>query len=137
MSSTCVLDRCSRPVSMASRLPGVPKPFRSGLQTGAGRGAEIPWARVGLCAKNHQLGSHRFTPGVGVLVRSEPDGVAEDAVVGSPEAPSGSTDEDTPESSISPDGDSGERFLPSGNEAGTAPGDRGFRPDVEGLRGVA
>jgi len=70
-------------------------------------------------------------------VRSEPDGVAEDAVVGSPETPSGSTDEDTPESSISPDGDSGERFLPSGNEAGTAPGDRGFRPDVEGLRGVA
>ena len=30
-----------------------------------------------------------------------------------------------------------ERFLPSGDEAGTAPGDRPFRPDVEGLRAVA
>ena len=30
-----------------------------------------------------------------------------------------------------------ERFLPSGDEAGTAPGDRRFRPDVEGLRAVA
>ncbi len=29
------------------------------------------------------------------------------------------------------------RFLPSGDEAGTAPGDRKFRPDVEGLRAVA
>lgn len=29
------------------------------------------------------------------------------------------------------------RFLPSGDEAGTAPGDRAFRPDIEGLRGVA
>jgi len=31
----------------------------------------------------------------------------------------------------------GERFLPLGDEAGTAPGDRPFRPDVEGLRAVA
>src|ERR1700674_4333621 len=30
-----------------------------------------------------------------------------------------------------------ERFLTSGDEAGTAPGDRRFRPDVEGLRAVA
>ena len=30
-----------------------------------------------------------------------------------------------------------ERFLPSGEEAGTAPDDRRFRPDVEGLRAVA
>lgn len=30
-----------------------------------------------------------------------------------------------------------ERFLASGDEAGTAPGDRRFRPDVEGLRAVA
>jgi peptidoglycan/LPS O-acetylase OafA/YrhL len=30
-----------------------------------------------------------------------------------------------------------ERFLPSGNEAGTAPEDRSFRPDVEGLRAIA
>jgi peptidoglycan/LPS O-acetylase OafA/YrhL len=30
-----------------------------------------------------------------------------------------------------------ERFLPLGDEAGTAPGDRPFRPDVEGLRAVA
>jgi peptidoglycan/LPS O-acetylase OafA/YrhL len=30
-----------------------------------------------------------------------------------------------------------ERFLASGNQAGTAPGDRRFRPDVEGLRAVA
>jgi peptidoglycan/LPS O-acetylase OafA/YrhL len=30
-----------------------------------------------------------------------------------------------------------ERFLPSGDEAGTAPEDRPFRPDVEGLRAVA
>jgi len=30
-----------------------------------------------------------------------------------------------------------ERFLPSGEEAGTAPEDRAFRPDVEGLRAVA
>jgi peptidoglycan/LPS O-acetylase OafA/YrhL len=30
-----------------------------------------------------------------------------------------------------------ERFLPSGDEAGTAPSDRKFRPDVEGLRAVA
>jgi len=30
-----------------------------------------------------------------------------------------------------------ERFLPSGEEAGTAPDDRKFRPDVEGLRAVA
>ena len=29
------------------------------------------------------------------------------------------------------------RFLSSGEEAGTAPGDRRFRPDVEGLRAVA
>ncbi len=29
------------------------------------------------------------------------------------------------------------RVLPSGDEAGTAPGDRSFRPDVEGLRAVA
>jgi peptidoglycan/LPS O-acetylase OafA/YrhL len=29
------------------------------------------------------------------------------------------------------------RFLRSGDEAGTAPGDRTFRPDVEGLRAVA
>ncbi len=29
------------------------------------------------------------------------------------------------------------RFLESGDEAGTAPGDRKFRPDVEGLRAVA
>ena len=29
------------------------------------------------------------------------------------------------------------RFLPSGDEAGTAPEDRPFRPDVEGLRAVA
>jgi hypothetical protein len=29
------------------------------------------------------------------------------------------------------------RFLASGDEAGTAPGDRKFRPDVEGLRAVA
>ena len=31
----------------------------------------------------------------------------------------------------------GDRFLSSGDEAGTAPGDRRFRPDVEGLRAVA
>jgi peptidoglycan/LPS O-acetylase OafA/YrhL len=30
-----------------------------------------------------------------------------------------------------------ERFLPSGDEAGTSPDDRRFRPDVEGLRAVA
>ena len=30
-----------------------------------------------------------------------------------------------------------DRILPSGDEAGTAPGDRPFRPDVEGLRAVA
>ena len=30
-----------------------------------------------------------------------------------------------------------ERFLVSGDEAGTSPGDRPFRPDVEGLRAVA
>jgi peptidoglycan/LPS O-acetylase OafA/YrhL len=30
-----------------------------------------------------------------------------------------------------------DRFLRSGDEAGTAPGDRTFRPDVEGLRAVA
>ena len=29
------------------------------------------------------------------------------------------------------------RVLPSGDEAGSPPGDRAFRPDVEGLRGVA
>src|SRR5580692_991944 len=29
------------------------------------------------------------------------------------------------------------RYLPSGDEAGTAPADRAFRPDVEGLRAVA
>jgi peptidoglycan/LPS O-acetylase OafA/YrhL len=32
---------------------------------------------------------------------------------------------------------SGQRLLPSGDEAGTAPGDRRFRPDVQGLRAVA
>ncbi len=31
----------------------------------------------------------------------------------------------------------GERFLASGDESGTAPRDRSFRPDVEGLRAVA
>jgi peptidoglycan/LPS O-acetylase OafA/YrhL len=30
-----------------------------------------------------------------------------------------------------------QRYLPSGDEAGTAPADRAFRPDVEGLRAVA
>jgi peptidoglycan/LPS O-acetylase OafA/YrhL len=30
-----------------------------------------------------------------------------------------------------------QRYLPTGDEAGTAPGDRVFRPDVEGLRAVA
>ncbi|HTT87633.1 MAG TPA: acyltransferase, partial [Acidimicrobiales bacterium] len=30
-----------------------------------------------------------------------------------------------------------DRLLPSGDEAGTAPEDRAFRPDVEGLRAVA
>lgn len=30
-----------------------------------------------------------------------------------------------------------DRLLPSGDEAGTAPGDRKFRPDVQGLRAVA
>jgi peptidoglycan/LPS O-acetylase OafA/YrhL len=30
-----------------------------------------------------------------------------------------------------------DRFLPSGSESGTAPGDRSFRPDVEGLRAVS
>ena len=29
------------------------------------------------------------------------------------------------------------RLLASGDEAGTAPGDRRFRPDIEGLRAVA
>ncbi|HVA06714.1 MAG TPA: acyltransferase [Acidimicrobiales bacterium] len=32
---------------------------------------------------------------------------------------------------------SDERYLASGDESGTAPGDRSFRPDVEGLRAVA
>jgi peptidoglycan/LPS O-acetylase OafA/YrhL len=31
----------------------------------------------------------------------------------------------------------GALYLPSGDEAGTAPEDRPFRPDVEGLRAVA
>jgi peptidoglycan/LPS O-acetylase OafA/YrhL len=30
-----------------------------------------------------------------------------------------------------------ERYLPTGDEAGTAPEDRAFRPDIEGLRAVA
>lgn len=39
---------------------------------------------------------------------------------------------------IQPDsGPTGEQSLPSGEESGTAPGDRRFRPDVEGLRAVA
>lgn len=38
--------------------------------------------------------------------------------------------------SIPPEQGSG-RFLDSGDEAGTAPGDRKFRPDVEGLRTIA
>jgi len=33
--------------------------------------------------------------------------------------------------------DRSSRFLASGDEAGTAPEDRGFRPDVEGLRAIA
>ena len=33
--------------------------------------------------------------------------------------------------------DTESRFLQSGDEAGTAPGDRKFRPDVEGLRAIA
>ncbi len=31
----------------------------------------------------------------------------------------------------------GERFLSSGDESGSAPSDRRFRPDVEGLRAIA
>jgi hypothetical protein len=31
----------------------------------------------------------------------------------------------------------GGRFLETGDEAGTAPEDRAFRPDIEGLRAVA
>ena len=30
-----------------------------------------------------------------------------------------------------------ERLLPSGDEAGTAPEDRAFRPDIQGMRAVA
>ena len=33
--------------------------------------------------------------------------------------------------------DAADRNLPSGDEAGTPPGDRKFRPDVEGLRAIA
>jgi peptidoglycan/LPS O-acetylase OafA/YrhL len=35
------------------------------------------------------------------------------------------------------DSESTSRFLVSGDQAGTAPGDRKFRPDVEGLRAIA
>jgi peptidoglycan/LPS O-acetylase OafA/YrhL len=43
-----------------------------------------------------------------------------------------------PELQDEPDGPSAvERLTPAGDEAGTAPGDRLFRPDVEGLRGFA
>ena len=35
------------------------------------------------------------------------------------------------------EGPADDRFLRSGDESGTAPGDRRFRPDVEGLRAVA
>jgi len=38
---------------------------------------------------------------------------------------------------VSETSDVDERFLPTGDEAGTAPADRRFRPDVEGLRAVA
>jgi peptidoglycan/LPS O-acetylase OafA/YrhL len=41
-----------------------------------------------------------------------------------------------PGGSLPPESDT-TRLLPSGDEAGTAPGDRKFRPDVEGLRAVA
>jgi len=36
-----------------------------------------------------------------------------------------------------PESTDDERYLSSGREAGTAPGDRRFRPDVQGLRAVA
>jgi peptidoglycan/LPS O-acetylase OafA/YrhL len=39
----------------------------------------------------------------------------------------------TRSTTTAPDG----RFLPSGDQSGTAPGDRKFRPDVEGLRAIA
>jgi peptidoglycan/LPS O-acetylase OafA/YrhL len=39
--------------------------------------------------------------------------------------------------SPTPEADGDNRLLDSGDEAGTAPGDRKFRPDVEGLRAIA
>jgi peptidoglycan/LPS O-acetylase OafA/YrhL len=44
---------------------------------------------------------------------------------------------DGPEVNAIPTAEPATRFLASGDEAGTAPGDRKFRPDVEGLRAVA
>jgi len=41
------------------------------------------------------------------------------------------------DTSVQADSDNVGRFLESGDEAGTAPGDRKFRPDIEGLRAVA
>jgi peptidoglycan/LPS O-acetylase OafA/YrhL len=63
-----------------------------------------------------------------------PDGAAvtEVAEGPSPEGPS-----DSGAQSASPEPTDEARLLPSGDEAGTAPGDRRFRPDVEGLRAVA
>ena len=44
----------------------------------------------------------------------------------------------SPSSSVGSKGSAGvERLLPSGDEAGTPPGDRGFRPDIQGMRAVA
>jgi peptidoglycan/LPS O-acetylase OafA/YrhL len=61
---------------------------------------------------------------------------------GDPEPPDLVADADTllgqRDAAIGPTQDAqGGRFLPSGDEAGSAPEDRAFRPDIEGLRAVA
>src|ERR1700728_2022791 len=70
-------------------------------------------------------------------VDAESAAVAIDVVDADDVAESVSDEVDLQEQVSSSGAEAGQRFLASGAEAGTAPEDRSFRPDVEGLRGVA
>ena len=89
-----------------------------------GVGTICPGARegeVGTTFRGDDEGKLRPPPSARTRARSTPQGaraVHNEVLIGEREA-------------------SGQRLQPSGDEAGTAPGDRRFRPDVQGLRAVA
>jgi hypothetical protein len=110
------------------------------------QGPTVPRRVFGLGLDTQSnLGFGRFTPELGDILVGTDAGVAvEEVVVGDdpdtslePEASLEPDGEDASDSLVATDQQGEGRFLRSGKEAGTAPEDRSFRPDVEGLRGVA